>query len=112
MSGNGKLVVTKELQMGVDSLETTELEQESRVAVLRATVEKYIPEFVSGVAETVKINADLIASGKSDNNSWLMLHQDAFAAGYDDDEYILFGMALKYAGLYGVSVIIAGKEDN
>ncbi len=35
-----------------------------------------------------------------------MLHQDAFAAGYDEDEYALLGMAVKYAGLHGVTVTV------
>lgn len=40
----------------------------------------------------------------------LVLHQDAFAAGYDDDEYTLLGMAVKYAGLKGVVLSITGKN--
>ena len=39
----------------------------------------------------------------------LIVHQDSFAAAYDDDEYILFGMALKFAGLHGVTVHVIGK---
>ena len=40
----------------------------------------------------------------------MLLHQDAFAAGYHDDEYTLLGMAIKYAGLYGVMVTVGGKN--
>jgi hypothetical protein len=40
----------------------------------------------------------------------LILHQDAFAAGYDDDEYLLLGMAIKYAGLHGVQVQLIGTN--
>jgi hypothetical protein len=28
----------------------------------------------------------------------VLLHQDAFAADYQEDEYMLLGMAIKYAG--------------
>jgi hypothetical protein len=42
----------------------------------------------------------------------MILHQDAFAAGYDDDEYTLLGMAVKYAGLQGVSVTVIGKNHD
>jgi hypothetical protein len=38
------------------------------------------------------------------------MHQDAFAAGYDEDEYMLLGMAVKYAGLHGVEVTFIGKN--
>jgi hypothetical protein len=31
-------------------------------------------------------------------------HQDAFAADYQEDEYALLGMAIKYAGLRGKEV--------
>jgi hypothetical protein len=31
----------------------------------------------------------------------VLLHQDAFAADYQEDEYKLLGMAIKYAGLRG-----------
>ena len=39
----------------------------------------------------------------------MVLHQDAFAVGLDDDEYTLLGMAVKYAGLYGVAISVIGK---
>ena len=40
-----------------------------------------------------------------------MLHQDTFAARYDDDEYTLLGMAIKYAGLHCVTISIIGKDE-
>jgi len=40
----------------------------------------------------------------------MVLHQDAFAAGLDDDEYTLLGMAVKYAGLYGVAISVIGTN--
>jgi hypothetical protein len=39
-----------------------------------------------------------------------VLHQDAFAARYDDDEYTLLGMAVKSAGLHGVVITVMGKN--
>ena len=77
-------------------------EEETRVAVLEATVEHYLPGFVEAV-EKMKPDKD----GKGDI---LVLHQDAFAAGYDDDEYSLLGMAVKYAGLKGVNLQIIGEN--
>ena len=76
-------------------------EQESRVAVLQATVQHYLPQFDAAIKK-VAAAAD---------GSVLMLHQDAFAAGYDDDEYTLLGMAIKYAGLQGVTITIMGKDE-
>jgi hypothetical protein len=40
----------------------------------------------------------------------VVLHQDAFAADYQDDEYKLLGMAIKFAGLYGKEIRIVGKN--
>jgi len=43
-------------------------------------------------------------------HSTMVLHQDAFAASYHDDEYTLLGMAIKYAGLHGVVVTVIGRN--
>jgi len=40
----------------------------------------------------------------------VLLHQDAFAADYQEDEYKLLGMAIKYAGLRGKEVRVIGKN--
>ena len=91
----------KRLRMGVEAPSPTMHEQESRVAVLQATVQCYLPEFDAAIKKTEEAGDDSV----------LILHQDAFAAGYDDDEYTLLGMAIKYAGLHGVTVTIIGKAE-
>ena len=58
------------------------------------TIERELPEF-----------AKMVAEAPVDR---LVLHQDAFAAGYNVKEYILCGMALKYAGLHWKDVRIIG----
>ena len=75
-------------------------EEESRVATLEATIEHYLPEFVATIKE---------AAAQSDDSA-VVLHQDAFCAGYDDDEYMLLGMAIKYAGMHGVTLNITGRN--
>jgi hypothetical protein len=70
--------------------------------VLRATLERYLPAFAKGVAEAARV--------KGKEESTMIIHQDAFAAGYDDDEYTLLGMAVKYAGLHGVVVTVIGTN--
>jgi hypothetical protein len=40
----------------------------------------------------------------------VLLHQDAFAADYQEDEYTLLGMAIQYAGLRGKEVRVIGKN--
>lgn len=74
---------------GCDDQETT-----VRVKRLKQTVEKYIPEFAASLQEP---KADIV-----------MLHQDAFASGYDYDEYVILGMAIKLAGLYGKTIHFSG----
>jgi len=66
-----------------------------RESSLIATIRTKLPGFArmcAGDAETV------------------MLHQDAFAADYQEDEYMLLGMAVKYAGLRGKEVRVIGKN--
>jgi hypothetical protein len=43
-------------------------------------------------------------------NDERMIHQDAFAAEYQEDEYVLLGMEIKYAGLRGREARVIGKN--
>jgi hypothetical protein len=94
----------KKLTIGAHSPAPSMHEEESRVAVLQATIEKYIPDFVKAVQKTAK--------SSTKEGSTLVLHQDSFAAGYHDDEYVLLGMAIKYAGLYGINISFIGKNKS
>jgi hypothetical protein len=73
----------------------TNEERMKREANLIATIKTKLPDFARICAE----DAELV-----------MLHQDAFAADYQDDEYRLLGMAIKYAGLHGKAVRVIGKN--
>jgi len=68
------------------------MQRESR---LIATIRKNLPEFAKACA---------------DETEFVLLHQDAFAADYQEDEYALLGMAIKYAGLRGKEVRVIGKN--
>ena len=70
-------------------------ERMQRESNLIATVRKTLPEFAKACADEM----DLV-----------LLHQDAFAADYQEDEYRLLGMAIKYAGLRGKEVRVIGKN--
>ena len=96
------MAAPKKLLMGVDDSGTTMIDEESRVAELEATIRHYIPEFAKAV--------DAFAADVGSKGDVIYLHQDAFAAGYHDDEYVLLGMAIKFAGLHGVSVSIHGRN--
>jgi hypothetical protein len=89
------------LTPGVDQPSPTPEEEQERIATLRATVEHYLPDFAKGIQRIVE---------SGDKESIFLLHQDAFAAGYQKDEYVLLGMAVKYAGLHGVRVSIGGTN--
>jgi hypothetical protein len=72
-----------------------EKELMEKEAALAAEVERLLPDFVNscrGKAEVV------------------IIHQDAFAADYQDDEYALLGKAIKFAGLHGKELRIIGKN--
>jgi hypothetical protein len=70
--------------------------------------------------ERVQREADLIATIRAklpdfarmcaDDPELVMLHQDSFAADYQEDEYMLLGMAIKYAGLRGKEVRVIGNN--
>jgi hypothetical protein len=89
------------LVMGTDQPSPTPAEEKQRIADLKATVEHYIPDFARGVQEIAR---------KKEKDATMVIHQDAFAAGYHKDEYTLLGMAIKYAGLYGVAITYMGKN--
>jgi hypothetical protein len=70
-------------------------ERMQREANLIATIRAKLPDFARMCA---------------DDSELVMLHQDSFAADYQDDEYALLGMAIKYAGLRGKEVRVIGKN--
>jgi hypothetical protein len=62
---------------------------------LTAEIETLLPDF----ARSCRDRADVV-----------IIHQDAFAADYQDHEYALFGKAIKFAGLHGKEVRVIGKN--
>lgn len=69
-------------------------ERMQREANLIATIRAKLPDLVKACADEKEV---------------VLLHQDAFAADYQGDEYTLLGMAIKYAGLRGKEVHVIGK---
>jgi hypothetical protein len=62
---------------------------------LMEEIERLLPDF----ARSCRDSADMV-----------VLHQDAFAADYLDDEYCLFGKAIKFAGIYGKEIRVIGRN--
>jgi len=60
-----------------------------------ATIRRKLPEFARMCADDTEL---------------AILHQDAFATDFQDDDYMLLGMAIKYAGLGGKEVRVIGKS--
>lgn len=76
------------------SSNTTGLMQ--RESDLIVAIEKMLPDFARAChAEDISV---------------VVLHQDAFAADYQEEEYRLMGMAIKFAGVYGKEVSIHGRN--
>lgn len=67
-----------------------------REDALVAEVKQKLPEFVE--------RCENLAAGI------IILHQDAFAADYSDDELRLLGMAIKFAGISGKTVHVIGNN--
>jgi DNA-binding protein Fis len=64
-----------------------------RQSELVSIIQNTLPDFVKACAA----NADMV-----------VLHQDACAAAYQEDEYALLGMVIKYAGMCGKEVRVIG----
>ena len=64
----------------------------------------------SSLIATIRTKLPEFAKACSDDTELVLLHQDAFAADYQEDEYTLLGMAIKYAGLRGKEVRVIGKN--
>jgi len=73
----------------------TNEERMQRESNLIATIRKKLPDFARMCA---------------DDAEYVLLHQDSFAADYQDEEYVLLGMAIKYAGLRGKEVRVIGRN--
>ena len=67
----------------------------NRVHSLTTEIEKLLPDFARSCRDTKEV---------------MVLHQDAFAADYQEDEYKMLGMAIKFAGLHGKEIRIVGKN--
>ncbi len=66
-----------------------------RESSLIATIKKKLPEFAKTCADDTEL---------------VLLHQEAFAADYQEDEYALLGMVIKHAGLRGKEVRVIGRN--
>jgi len=64
--------------------------------LLQSEIEAKLPEFVKML--------------RSSGTDALTLHQDSFAADYQDAEYVLLGKAIKYAGIFGKEIHIHGRN--
>jgi hypothetical protein len=62
---------------------------------LIAEIERLLPDF----ARSCRESSDVV-----------IIHQDSFAADYQDEEYALFGKAMKFAGLYGKEIRVIGRN--
>ncbi|HTU40917.1 MAG TPA: hypothetical protein VMF10_04370 [Candidatus Aquilonibacter sp.] len=75
----------------------TNHERMKREAALIAMIRAKLPDFARMCA---------------DGSELVVLHQDSFAADYQDEEYALLGMAIKYAGLRGKEVRMIGRSPS
>jgi hypothetical protein len=77
----------------MSSLSNDELKQKE--AALTAEIRQLLPDFV----ESCLKSEDMV-----------IIHQDSFAADYQQDEFALLGKAIKFAGLHGKELRIIGTN--
>jgi hypothetical protein len=75
--------------------DTRDKELLEKETTLTVEIERLLPDF----ARSCRDSADVV-----------IIHQDSFAADYQDEEYALFGRAIKFAGLRGKEVRVIGKN--
>jgi hypothetical protein len=73
----------------------TDTEIMQRESNLLTAIQQRLPDFAKACAADVDV---------------VLLHQDSFAADYQEPEYTLLGMAIKYAGLCGKDVQVIGNN--
>lgn len=67
-----------------------------RQANLVAVIETALPDFVKAC--------------RAQDNAVVIMHQDAFAADYQEEEYRILGMAIKFAGICGREIRVTGRS--
>jgi len=67
-----------------------------READLISTIDRVLPDFARAC--------------HADDIPVVVLNQDAFAADYQEEEYRLMGMAIKFAGICGKEIRIHGRN--
>src|ERR1700688_2289911 len=82
-------------RIGYSHSTMTDDERMQRESSLIATIRKNLPDF---------------AKARGDDTEPGLLHQDAFGADHQDDEYTLLGMTIKFAGVCGKEVSVSGKN--
>jgi hypothetical protein len=78
------------------TLNGNETELARKEANLITGIEKMLPDFARAC--------------RAHDNIVVTMHQDAFAADYQEEEYRLLGMAIKFAGICGKQVQIVGTN--
>jgi hypothetical protein len=92
VDGDSQLKGHEELTM----LNGNQTELARKEANLIAGIEKMLPDFARAC--------------RAHDNIVVTMHQDAFAADYQEEEYRLLGMAIKFAGICGKEVQIVGTN--
>lgn len=92
-------MAAKKLTMGADLPNPTPEVLKEREQEIRDTIGKYCKSLVQAMSDA-----------RATEKPTLGIHQDAFAANYDPDELMLLGMAVKYAGMFGVTLVITGQN--
>ena len=62
------------------------------------------------IAAIEKMLPDFARTCRAQDSPVVIMHQDAFAADYQEEEYRLMGMAIKFAGICGKEVRIIGTN--
>jgi len=80
-------------QVGYYSAIMNNQERMQRESKLITTIREQLPDFVNACAGDEAV---------------VLIHQDAFAGEYQEEEYALLGKAIKYAGLKGKEIRVIG----
>jgi hypothetical protein len=62
------------------------------------------------IKEITEALPEFVEACKNTETDFVLLHQDAFAADFQEEEYLLLGKAIKFAGIFGKELRITGKN--
>jgi hypothetical protein len=88
----------------------SELSKQKRNSIMPDTRDEALVEKEKTLTQEIETLLPDFARSCRGSQDVVIIHQDSFAADYEEHEYMLFGKAIKFAGLHGKEVRVIGTN--